>query len=81
MILPTKHLPAEKSLLVVGASILELLEQPQSPSTVWSMLRSQEINKTGSLHVTYEWFVIALDFLYAVKAVDFENGLVLRASS
>jgi hypothetical protein len=35
MILPSKHLTTERSLLAIGADILSLLKEPKSVSKIW----------------------------------------------
>lgn len=79
MILPTKHLPQEKSLLVIGAEVLGLLDQPKTVSRLWSELtNARKVN--GSKLLTYDWFILALDLLYMLNSVDFERGRVRRVS-
>ncbi|MFM6077151.1 MAG: ABC-three component system middle component 6, partial [Dolichospermum sp.] len=39
MILPTKHISTNHSLLGVGAKILEQLYQPKTVSSLWSAVR------------------------------------------
>ena len=74
MILPTKHLPPGKSLLGVGAKLLGFLERPQTESSLWSRVRHlPEI-------ATFERFVLTLDLLYAIGAVDLRDGLLHRRS-
>jgi len=38
VILPSKHIPANRALLTVGAEILKSLERPKSVSMVWDGL-------------------------------------------
>jgi hypothetical protein len=74
VILPTKHLPPGKSLLGVGATLLGALDRPQTESSLWSRVRhAPEV-------ATFERFVLALDLLYAMGAVDVKNGLLQRRS-
>jgi len=77
MILPTKHLSEDRALLAIGAEILRLLDEPKTVSRVWD-----EINRLrpSSPHsVTYDWFVLALDLLYALEAIDIERGRLRKA--
>jgi len=74
MILPAKHLPADRCLSGIGAIIIEQLTQPQSVSETWvSVTRTY-----GEKHVTFDWFVLALCWLYAVSAVEYQDGLLVR---
>lgn len=81
MILPSKHLHPDRALLTVGARILERLESPRTVSSLWEELRP--VNNRPGQHappptLTYDWFVLALDLLYTVGAVDLKRGLVSR---
>ena len=41
MILPTKRLPQDRTLLFVGAQVLELLKAPATVSRIWDQLKKQ----------------------------------------
>ncbi|MFM6368834.1 MAG: ABC-three component system middle component 6 [Dolichospermum sp.] len=72
MILPTKHISTSHSLLGVGARILEQLYQPRTVSSLWSAVRDMpEV-------ATFERFVLTLDLLCAIGAIDMEMGLLRR---
>jgi hypothetical protein len=81
MILPSKHLHQDRALLTVGAQILERLESPKTVSSLWEELRPMK-NRPGqnapSPSLSYDWFVLALDLLYTLGAVDLKRGLVSR---
>jgi hypothetical protein len=73
MILPTKHIPLERSLLGAGAVLLQFLDAPLTPTAVWDRAKyAPEIR-------TYGRFVLALDFLYAVGAIDMRDGLIVKS--
>lgn len=72
MILPTKHISPERSLLGVGAVILRNMRGEQTATRLWEHVRSSP--EVG----TYERFILALALLYAINAVTFEDGLVRR---
>jgi hypothetical protein len=72
MILPTKHIPLDRSLLGAGAVLLLLLETPLTPTAIWD--RAKHAPEIG----TYGRFVLTLDFLYAVGAIDMLDGLVVK---
>ena len=80
MILPTKHVSSDRSLLTIGGMVLKLLDGPRSPSSVWEQIKLSTKIDSRESQVSYEWFVMTLDFLYAIKAVEYERGLLLRAS-
>ena len=72
MILPTKHIRLESSLLGIGASILELLDSPRTVSDLWRQSESEEIANN------FERFTLTLSFLYAIGAVEYKGGLIKR---
>lgn len=73
MILPTKHLPQERALLTVGAILLAQLERPLTVSALW-----QRIHGAVSPAPTFDWFVLALDLLYTLGAVELREGRLVR---
>ncbi len=79
MILPTKHLPQERALLAVGADILRLLGEPKTVSRLWDELKKARASQPVSSALTYDWFVLAIDLLFAVKAIDIERGRIRKA--
>lgn len=75
MIHPTKHIPAEQTLLGAGAVIFSELSQPRTVTGLWETVR--EAKAVG----TFERFVLALTMLYSLQVVRFEGGLVIRGTS
>lgn len=78
MILPTKHLPQDRALLGVGAEILGQLKQPRSVSELWEAVRATRSLNPDSAQLSFDWFVLALNLLYAIAAIDHSNGIVRR---
>jgi hypothetical protein len=78
MILPTKHLRPERALLVVGAKVLALLDEPKTVSRLWADMRPNDNAHSEARRVPYDWFVLALDLLYSVGAVEFKRGRLRR---
>lgn len=88
MILPTKRLSEQRSLLGMGALILQQLRTPKDISRLWEDVKraylaspsNQSAHKpTQSAQTfTYEWFVLALDFLFLVDAISVEDGRVKK---
>ncbi|MBC6438530.1 MAG: hypothetical protein GDA52_10460 [Rhodobacteraceae bacterium] len=79
MILPTKHIRPERALFTVGADILALLSHPMTVSGVWDEVRKQRGTPANGAPINYEWFVLALDLLFMLKAVTFRDGLLRKA--
>lgn len=75
MILPSKHIPQEKALLTIGAQLLKLLDRPKTVSAVWHHVHNSETP------ISYDWFILALDLLYAIDAIKLHNGLLHRRVS
>lgn len=72
MILPTKHIPVDQTLLGIGAILLEQLQSSSTVSTLWGRVR--DFPDVGS----YERFVLALTFLYTLGLLEFREGHVTR---
>lgn len=82
MILPSKHLPQNRALLDVGAHILSFLVRPKTVSALWEELNWYEASlSTMPRQITYDWFLLALDLLYALGAIELESGLVARRTA
>lgn len=75
MILPTKGISPETALLAVGGRILMLLREPKTVSRVWDELTR---DAAAQATTTYEWFVLALDMLYAMGLLELERGRLRR---
>ena len=74
MIHPTKHIPAEQTLLGAGAVIFSELSSPRTVTALWETVR--EAKAVG----TFERFVLALTMLYALRVVRFERGVIVKGS-
>ena len=72
MILPTKHIAPENSLLGIGAVLLTLLNEEQTVTRLWDRARA-----SNDL-LTFSRFVLALDLLFAIAAVEFARGVIKR---
>ena len=77
MILPTKGIAPDRALITLGAQVLQTLSEPKTVSRVWDELRN--INETR-VQLTFDWFVLALDFLFLIGAVSFTRGRLERAA-
>ena len=79
MILPTKHLPVERSMIGAGAQILQLLDQPKTVSTLW--LEFQSYCETNKVRLTFDWFTLTLSMLYSVDAVHLKGRRIHRCEA
>lgn len=74
MILPTKGISPERSLIAIGSFVLANAESPRSPSEIWhSYVRSGPRS-----YVTYEWFCLAVSLLFAMDLVEMSGDLLER---
>jgi len=78
MILPGKHLSPGRSLLGVGGEILAQIEQPLEVSDLWEGFRAARSRQERNDPVSFDWFVAALTFLYAIGAVHMVDGHIER---
>lgn len=72
MILPSKHISQDQSLIGVGAVLLKTMESPQTVTSLWeSVCENKSIG-------TFERFVLALDMLHITGAIVLQDGLISR---
>jgi len=83
MILPSKHLPQDRALLTVGGHVLTFLTGPKTVSALWEELNRHEAGLTGVTprRITNDWFLLALDLLYAIGTIELDRGLVARRAA
>jgi hypothetical protein len=67
-------------MLTVGAEVLRKLQTPKTVSALWEDLRSADRGDLSAPELTYDWFVLVLDFLFAVNAVEISSGLLARTT-
>jgi len=72
MILPTKHISFGHSLLGIGSVLLKELSYPQSVTTLWN-----KVHLCGGIG-SYERFILALDMLYLLGAIELKSGLLTK---
>jgi hypothetical protein len=70
MILPSKHLGLDRSLIGTGSVVLGFLSEPRNVSTLWYKAKENPGIKT------FESFSLTLDFLFAIGAITFNNGYI-----
>lgn len=80
MILPSKHLSEERALIVIGSEILLELEKPRDVSELWDRVRDAHNARSADSSLSYDWFTLALTFLFAVLAVEIRDGLVVTTA-
>jgi hypothetical protein len=74
MILPTKYLSADRALLSIGSEIISCLTEPLTVSEAWTRFRELREASSAASTVSFDWFVLSLNLLFALSAIRFENG-------
>lgn len=78
MILPTKRLHQSRALLAVGAEVLRQLDEPRTVSNLWDKMERNYRERAASPTLTYDWFVLSLDLLFALSAINMNQGLITK---
>jgi hypothetical protein len=78
MILPTKHIRPDRALIGVGSEVLAFLQEPKTASRLWDEFRAARNSSPGMAPVTYDWFVLSVNLLFMIGAVDVEGTLIKR---
>jgi hypothetical protein len=80
MILPTKFLPAERSLIFIGGEALrEIKDGPRTVSEVWEGVRASK--RASGILIGFDWFTLALTLLFVTGMVEIRDGLLHVAGS
>ncbi len=75
MIMPNKNIRIEYSLLNCGALLLEELHNRDTISSLWEKSRTKEPL------INYEKFILTLDYLFTISAIQMKNGLLVRSKN
>lgn len=78
MVLPTKRLHQSRALLSVGGEIISLLHEPKTVSRLWTEVSRKFRSTPGAPLLTYDWFILALDMLFAMDGIRIEQGLISK---
>jgi hypothetical protein len=79
VILPTKHLPESHALLGVGGTVLALLSE--SEGTVSALWDEFQKSRGEEGKVSFDWFILGLDLLYALGAIEFDRGVIRKKTN
>jgi hypothetical protein len=70
VILPSRHLPAERALISVGGEVLAILRNgPLSVSDAWEDLRKSERRHP----LSFDWFALALALLFSMGLLELHD--------
>lgn len=78
MILPTKGIPPNKALLAVAGEALRSLREAKTISRLWDDFRQRSDPRS---EVTFDWFVLGLDLLFMLGAVELDQGRLRRRTA
>ncbi len=78
MILPSKHLPENRALLTLGAVILRHLSESITVSALWEHVCRPSDDRVAPPPLRYDAFVLALDLLFLVGAIELRDGRLAR---
>lgn len=79
MILPSKHLSQDRALLTVGARLLAYLAQPKTVSALWEEISCPAIAQVGKRSsLRYDAYILTLDLLFLLGAIELRGGLLHR---
>ena len=81
MILPTKHIKPDRSLLGIGAEILTLLSDPKTVSGLWNDFKKLRADTEGVGSIGFEWFILAIDFLFIVDSIEYIQGRLVKVTN
>lgn len=71
-ILPDKHIRLSRSLLNVGAVLLEMMDSDRTVTELWDRARARSEVRT------FDRFVDGMDLLFILGAVRFHEGRIAR---
>ncbi len=81
MILPSKHHSQSRALLTVGAVSLRHLSAPATVSALWDQVSRSSREQATPAPLRYDAFVLALDLLFLMGAIEAREGLLVRRAS
>ncbi|MGM0714153.1 ABC-three component system middle component 6 [Brevibacillus parabrevis] len=79
---PTKNLHEDKTIIKIGARILSILTSPSTVSSAWnSYIQVQKKETNNTIRIQFDTFILALDFLYIIGAIEYEDDLMWRVKN
>ena len=70
MILPKMQLSLSESLFGFGAFLLQRLDAPTSVDDLWEYYKDSYADKKYLVKFTFDQFIMALDYLYIIGAIN-----------
>lgn len=81
MILPTKHLSPDRAIITIASEIFELIHNHATASSVWNELQKNHKACVRQGEVPYDWYILSLDFLFLIGAIEENNGKLIRTAN
>jgi hypothetical protein len=81
VIQPTKGISADRALLTVGAQVVQQLQQPATVSAAWHGVKEWRRRAGYQANLPYSWFILALDTLYTLGVLQYEDGLLVKGNA
>lgn len=80
MLLPEKHIMLSESILGLGGFLLKFIIKPQNVDDIWIEFNKSVKSKEFPKYHSFDNFILALDFLYMVGAIELDSkGKLIRA--
>jgi len=76
MITPTKGVSPQRALLSVGAQVASVLDGPLTVSQTWHRVKEWRREHEHYAPISFEWFALSLDLLFALGAISFDGDLL-----
>lgn len=81
MILPKKHLSLDESLLGFGAYLLDNIGKKSNIDRLWRSYLNDYKNNIYSVKFTFDQYIITIDYLFAINAIEINQKGELRLCS
>ncbi|WP_442906395.1 ABC-three component system middle component 6 [Kineococcus sp. NBC_00420] len=82
MFLPSKSIELDQALIAVAGQILLQLpdRESRSLSSTWAGVQTWRREQKMQSAVPFWWFALAVDTLYAINAIEMQDGVLRRVS-
>lgn len=77
VLLPTKYIHKERTVIMAGARLIHLLEEPLTVTQLWDYYKNQQ-NSLKRPMVPFDLFILTLDFLYSIGVIEFKREKLRR---
>jgi len=81
MILPQKHLLLAESLIGLSGVLLSLIKVPLNVFDLWTKYEKMNNSHNFPANHSYDNFLLALDLLYAIGAIEINDFGEINASN